>query len=157
MKLSILSLALSFALSVGALPAKDGSVASGSGERARCGVVAFNADRTVWMVASKENGWILPKGGFDSRTDKSWEDCVMREAEEEAGIVLVRSSITWLGVDDDVYWYKANVASVGTPTDSSLGDREAPRAFTISQARTELSKGKKSKKAGMRKALEAAI
>ncbi|TDZ29357.1 hypothetical protein C8035_v011345 [Colletotrichum spinosum] len=157
MKLSILSLALSFALSVGALPAKDGSVASGSGKRALCGVVAFNEDGTVWMVASKENGRILPKGGFDSRKDSSWEDCVMREAEEEAGIVLVRSSITWLGVDDDVYWYKANVASVGTRTDASLEDRPEPRAFTISQARTELSKGKESKKAGMRKALEAAI
>ncbi|CCF44262.1 hypothetical protein CH063_03286 [Colletotrichum higginsianum] len=143
-------------LAVVANPVKPGSVDEG-GSRSRCGVVAFEGSGKVWMVHSKADGLILPKGGYDSDKDSNMEDCVVREAKEEAGVNVIRSSIVALSVDDgSVHWFKCKVSGHGTRTDASLGGRKPPRALPVADAMTELKKDTKGKKKGMRKALEAA-
>ncbi|KAK2061741.1 hypothetical protein LY76DRAFT_566421 [Colletotrichum caudatum] len=156
MHLSMLYFILSFALAIAAAPVKPGTVEEG-GKRARCGVVAFQPDGKVWMVESKGDGYILPKGGYDSDEDRSWQDCVVREARQEAGIVIDRRSLRRLNVNDGAtYWFKGTVVSHGARTDPELAERGPPVAVTVSEAWQHLRSGSQKKKAGMKSALEAA-
>ncbi|TQN64715.1 hypothetical protein CSHISOI_10790 [Colletotrichum shisoi] len=136
--------------------ADEPSVKEGD-SRARCGVVAFESDGRVWMVDSKTNGYILPKGGYDTNNDSSWEDCVVREAKEEAGIHVDRDSIQALRVDDgSVHWFKCTVSGRGARTDLDLENRRPPEAFSVKEAWKKLKSGNQEKKKGMHKALRAA-
>ncbi|KAK2035587.1 hypothetical protein LX32DRAFT_678405 [Colletotrichum zoysiae] len=156
MHLSLLYFILSFALAIVAIPVKSGSVDE-DGSRARCGVVAFQPDGRVWLVDSKKEGYILPKGGYDSYKDGGWEDCVIREAREEAGVVIDRGSIQYLNVDDGATrWFKGTVVSHGARTDPELASRRQPIAVTVEDAWRWLGAGDQRKKAGMRSALHAA-
>ncbi|KAK1999969.1 hypothetical protein LX36DRAFT_747953 [Colletotrichum falcatum] len=157
MHLSSLYVILGFALTISAQPPKAGSVHN-NGERERCGVVAFQPDGKIWMVESKSEGWILPKGGYDVNEDSSWEDCVVREAAEEAGAVIDRDSITRLHVDEGtLYWFKAKVLSHGPRKDRTLATRKQPITVTAAEAMELLKTGSQKKKRGMQRALHAAI
>ncbi|KAK2043459.1 hypothetical protein LZ31DRAFT_555180 [Colletotrichum somersetense] len=159
MHLSWLYFILSFALTIVAIPVKSGSVEE-DGNRVRCGVVAFQPNGNVWMVESKKDGYILPKGGYDTDKDRSWADCVYREAQEEAGVVVDRDSIQSLNVNDGAtHWFKATALSHGERTDPTLADRAPPIEVTVKQAWKKLEfsrKDKEDKKAGMKMALHAA-
>lgn len=58
-----------------------------NGERLVAGVVPLNADKTKVLLiqASRRNGWVLPKGGWES--DETCPEAAQREAWEEAGVV----------------------------------------------------------------------
>ncbi|CCF35203.1 hypothetical protein CH063_07038 [Colletotrichum higginsianum] len=126
--------------------------------RLRCGVVAFEPNGHVWMVASKKDGYILPKGGFDEDKDKDLEDCVVREAKEEAGVVVDRDSIESLDdvKDGSVHWFKCTALSHGARTDPELAKRKPPKAYSVAKAWKRLKEGDQEKKQGMHKALRAA-
>ncbi|KAK1580692.1 uncharacterized protein LY79DRAFT_660981 [Colletotrichum navitas] len=145
---------MSFALTW-AKPVKPGSVYTSRG-RAICGVVALERDGRVWMVESKRDGYILPKGGWDTERDHDWIDCVEREAREEAGVIVDRASCQHLSVQDDVTWFKCRVTGHGQRTDPSLANRGPPHAFDVPTAWRWLQHGDQNKKSGMHKALRAA-
>ncbi|WQF81156.1 Putative NUDIX hydrolase domain-containing protein [Colletotrichum destructivum] len=137
-------------------PVKSGSINEGD-SRLRCGVVAFEPDGRVWMVASKKDGYILPKGGYDEDEDSNMHDCVEREAKEEAGVEVDRDSIEALPVKDgSVHWFKCTVSSHGARTDPELAKRKPPKAYSVPKAWEMLKKGDQEKKQGMHKALRAA-
>lgn len=126
--------------------------------RIRCGVVAFNPDGSVWMVAAKTEGWILPKGGYDQDQDHNMIECVQREAMEEAGLTL--SSIYPLDLDEGtLHWYTAKVTADGPRTDKNLDEekRPLPRPVKVPQAWNALREGNQKKKATMHRALSAAL
>ncbi|ELQ37972.1 hypothetical protein OOU_Y34scaffold00560g2 [Pyricularia oryzae Y34] len=127
----LLFLVLGFTLTIGASPTKQletvksGSVHGADSSRIRCGVVAFNPDGSVWMVAAKTQGWILPKGGYDQDQDHNMIECVQREAMEEAGLTL--SSIYPLDLDEGtLHWYTAKVTADGPRTDKNLDEEKRP-------------------------------
>ncbi|KAI6353171.1 hypothetical protein MCOR25_009144 [Pyricularia grisea] len=137
---------------------KANSVHGADNTRVRCGVVAFQPDGQVWMVASKSEGWILPKGGLDSEKDTSLEECVEREAMEEAGLEL-----TWIDPlaikEGTLHWYTAIVTSNGPRTDKELDKqkRALPQVVSVKEAFAQLSLGDQDKKASMKRALRAAV
>lgn len=57
-----------------------------NGDRLVAGLVCLNKERTyVLMIeSSRRNGWVLPKGGWE--TDEDCEQAAQREAWEEAGV-----------------------------------------------------------------------
>ncbi|KAI6460100.1 hypothetical protein MCOR17_006754 [Pyricularia oryzae] len=127
----LLFLVLGFTLTIGASPTKQletvksGSVHGADSSRIRCGVVAFDPDGSVWMVAAKTEGWILPKGGYDEDKDHNMIECMEREAMEEAGLTL--SSIYPLDLDEGtLHWYTAKVTAHGPRTDKNLDEEERP-------------------------------
>ncbi|KAI9869363.1 MAG: hypothetical protein M1813_000152 [Trichoglossum hirsutum] len=58
------------------------------GERLIAGVVPLSQDRTKVLIvqSTRRNGWILPKGGWET-DERLAADAATREAWEEAGIV----------------------------------------------------------------------
>lgn len=124
-----------------------------SGSRHRCGVVPFHGTSEVWMVPSKESGWILPKGGLDVQDGGDWETCVRREAREEGGFTL--GPVQYLGTFGDIVWYKGTVTHKSDPTDPEVKARGPAKHFTISDARGYLT-GYGKKKDAMLEALNAA-
>jgi len=59
------------------------------GERLVAGVVPLSSDKTKVLVveSARRNGWVLPKGGWEA-DERTPEDAAVREAWEEAGIVI---------------------------------------------------------------------
>ncbi|OBR11256.1 Nudix domain-containing protein [Colletotrichum higginsianum IMI 349063] len=64
------------------------------------GVVAFEGNSNVWIVDSKADGLVLPKGGYDLDKYLDMKDCLVRDAEEEARVSIMRSSIVSSSIDD---------------------------------------------------------
>ncbi|KXH49827.1 NUDIX domain-containing protein [Colletotrichum simmondsii] len=137
---------------------KDGSVLQkATGNRIRCGVVGYDKEDNIWMIPANGNfdqvGYILPRGGYDSRSDKSIADCVLRESKEEGGLIIDINSLIPLGLSNGgaVYWYKGNVTETVEPTEPRP---RPPKGFTVDDTRAELLKppGKPAKKADMRQA-----
>ncbi|KAK1657215.1 hypothetical protein BDP55DRAFT_514119, partial [Colletotrichum godetiae] len=137
---------------------KDGSVLQkATGNRIRCGVVGYDKEDNIWMIPANGNfdqvGYILPRGGYDSRSDKSIADCVLRESKEEGGLIIDINSLIPLGLSNGgaVYWYKGNVSETVEPTEPRP---RPPKGFNVTDTRTELLKppGKPAKKADMRQA-----
>ncbi|KAF4925190.1 hypothetical protein CGCVW01_v003696 [Colletotrichum viniferum] len=139
---------------------KDGSVLILNG-RVRCGVVPFDKRGNVWTIPANGDfdavGYILPRGGYDSRSDKSLADCVLRESKEEGGFIIDINSLIPLGLSkgETVYWYKGTVTETVDPTEPR--DRP-PKSFADAEARTELQKPAKkpTKKSDMRMAFNKA-
>ncbi|KAJ0302670.1 hypothetical protein COL26b_013272 [Colletotrichum chrysophilum] len=142
---------------------KDGSVTlKGSKDRVRCGVVPYDKDGNVWMIPANGNfdqvGYILPRGGYDSRHDTTLADCVVREAKEEGGLVIDVKSLVPLGRSNhgSVYWYKGSVTKHVKPTEPRP---QPPKAFKLNDARKEMQKpaSNPKKKADMRMALHTSV
>ncbi|EFQ36857.1 NUDIX domain-containing protein [Colletotrichum graminicola] len=139
---------------------KAGSVYLGH-ERIRCGVVAFDGSTGIWMIPANNNfetvGYILPRGGYDIEKDKDMGDCVLREALEEGGLVISRSSLKPLGLSKggSVFWFKGTVTKTVTPTEVRA---HPPKLFSLTNAPKELQKPLKSpqKKEDMRMAFSVA-
>ncbi|TLD21182.1 hypothetical protein PspLS_09312 [Pyricularia sp. CBS 133598] len=167
-----LFLILGFSLATGAIPGKkldtvkSGSVHQSDSTRLRCGLVAFQPSGEVWMVDAKTEGWILPKGGYDSNKDGLDPDddanmirCVKREAKEEAGLYTL-TSIHPLNLDgSSLHWYTAIVTETGPRTDEELNrqKRKKPTEFLVDEAWKNLSEGDQKKKEPMHRALAAAL
>ncbi|KAL1899723.1 hypothetical protein Cpir12675_001222 [Ceratocystis pirilliformis] len=138
---------------------KDGTVYLGN-VRIRCGVVPYDEDDNVWMIASRGNfanvGYIFPRGGYDHNNDADMEDCVVRESKEEGGFMINRDSISPLGISSDrgTYWFKAKIDSFVDATDSQSRPAN-PTWFDKEEARTEMKRpqDRPSKKREMRVAL----
>ncbi|KAL2888052.1 nudix domain-containing protein [Ceratocystis lukuohia] len=138
---------------------KEGSVYLGE-VRIRCGVVPYDEDGDVWMIASrgdfKNVGYIFPRGGYDYRYDTDMEDCVIREAKEESGFDINKDSISSLGISADrgTYWFKAKIDSFGVATDPEPRPAE-PKWFHKQDARDEMQRpyDRPGKKREMRVAL----
>ncbi|KKF92227.1 hypothetical protein CFO_g5422 [Ceratocystis platani] len=117
---------------------KEGSVYLGE-VRIRCGVVPYDKDGDVWMIASRD-----------------MEDCVIREAKEESGFDINRDSISSLGISADrgTYWFKAKIDSFGDATDTKPRPAK-PKWFGKERAREEMQRpyDRPSKKREMRVAL----
>lgn len=59
-----------------------------NGERLVAGVVPLSSDkrRVLLIQSTRRNGWVLPKGGWET-DEKTAEEAACREAWEEAGVV----------------------------------------------------------------------
>lgn len=58
------------------------------GERLVAGIVPLSADRTLVLLiqSTRHNGWVLPKGGWET-DEPTQEEAAKREAWEEAGVI----------------------------------------------------------------------
>ncbi|CCF43461.1 hypothetical protein CH063_00477 [Colletotrichum higginsianum] len=158
---------------------KDGAVYLGSvgSDRIGCGVVPYDRDGDIWMVPAKDDdfrsvGYLLPRGEYDSKSDNSIADCVLRGALEEGEFVIDKDSLIPLGLSNNeaVYWFRGSIIGLDKPKKSDESDEsdepdkldelDEPRTnpvrwYSIGKARTELKKPKDDpkKKAAMRQAL----
>ncbi|KAK1985709.1 hypothetical protein LZ30DRAFT_820215 [Colletotrichum cereale] len=140
---------------------KDGSVLlKNGGSRVRCGVVPYDLENgNVWMISANRDfekvGYILPRGGYDDRSDKTLADCVLRESKEEGGFIIDIKSLIPLGLSNggSVYWYTGNIIKMVDPVEPRA---HPPKSFKLNEARKELLKPEDTpkKKADMRQAFD---
>ncbi|TLD12951.1 uncharacterized protein PgNI_02866 [Pyricularia grisea] len=163
MKFSLLCFALGFASTISGLgegsSEKENSLRDPkTNKRERCGVVPFgDANKeTVWMIwaATEAVGLILPKGGWDTVEDHSWEQCASREAREEGGFLF--NHLKYLGYIQGVHWYSGVVTETVERTDKKAKERPKPTLQTAKSAVKHLT-GYGDKKDYMLAALQAAL
>ncbi|KAI6351444.1 hypothetical protein MCOR25_009924, partial [Pyricularia grisea] len=101
-----------------------------------CGIVPLSDGTEVYIIHSKGNGWILPKGKWDGKHDTDWESCARRVAIRKAGSVL--GPLTYLGTTpgrrSGIVWYSGTVKERRDPTDMSARNYENAEEFSFKYA-----------------------
>ncbi|WQF75368.1 hypothetical protein CDEST_00382 [Colletotrichum destructivum] len=146
----------------------DGAVYLGSvgSNQIGCGVVPYDPDGDIWLVPAEDDefesvGYVLPHSEYNSTSDSSFADCVLREASEAGGLIINENSLVPLGLSNNgaVYWFRGNLTTVHKVLKPDEPDEPRTKAirrwYSIAKARTELKKPKDDpkKKAAMRQAL----